>query len=99
MLGNLEALPLTHLSRREYKNLLVTRELFRQQLEMFETNSNRVDDRIVSISQPHIRPIARGKAGKPTEFGAKLSISVVQGFSFVDRLSWNSYNEGTDLIE
>lgn len=99
LLGNLEALPLCELSRRQYKNLLVSRELFRQQLEMYESNSNRVNDRIVSISQPHVRPIVRGKAGRPTEFGAKLSISVVQGFSFVDRLSWDSYNEGTDLIE
>ena len=99
LLENPEALPLTQLARRQYKNLLVTRELFRQQLEMFENNSNRVDDRIVSISQPHVRPIVRGKAGKPTEFGAKLSISVVGGFSFVDRLSWDSYNEGIDLIE
>jgi len=97
LLENPKTLPL--LSRREYKNLLVSRELFRQQLEMFKENSKRVDDRIVSISQPHIRSIVRGKAGKPTEFGAKLSISVVQGFSFVDRRSWDSYNEGTDLID
>jgi len=66
---------------------------------MYENNSQRVDDRIVSISQPHVRPIVRGKAGRPAEFGAKLSISVVGGFSFVDRRSWDSYNEGTDLIE
>ncbi len=99
LLGNPEALPLPQLARWQYKNLLVTRELFRQQLEMFQNNSNRVDDRIVSISQPHVRPIVRGKAGKPTEFGAKLSISVVGGFSFVDRLSWNNYNEGGDLEE
>jgi len=92
------ALPLTQLARRDYKNLLVARELFRQQLEMFENKSQRVDDRIVSISQPHVRPIVRGKAGRLTEFGAKLSISVVQGFSFVERLSWDSYNEGGDLI-
>ncbi len=93
------ALPLGGLSRRQYKNLLVARELFRQQLEMYENKSQRVDDRIVSISQPHVRPIVRGKAGRPTEFGAKLSISVVQGFSFVDRRSWDNYNEGGDLIE
>jgi IS5 family transposase len=87
LLENSAALPLDELARRDYKNLLVARELFRQQLEMFENKSQRVDDRIVSISQPHVRPIVRGKAGRPTEFGAKLSISVVQGFSFVDRLS------------
>ena len=98
LLENPEALPLGELSRRQYKNLLVARELFRQQSEMFENNSTRVDDRIVSLSQPHVRPIVRGKAGKPTEFGAKLSLSVVGGFSFVDRLSWDSYNESLDLI-
>ncbi len=93
------AQPLTPLSRRQVKNLLVVREVFRQQMEMFESRSQRVDDRIVSISQPHVRPIKRGKAGRETEFGAKLSISVIDGFSFVDRLSWNNYNEGTDLVE
>jgi hypothetical protein len=92
------ALPLARLSRRQYKNLLVCRELYRQQLEMYESNSQRIDDRIVSIAQPHVRPIKRGKAGRDTEFGAKLSLSVVDRFSFVDRLSWNSYNESLDLV-
>ncbi len=99
LLENPESLPLACLSRRMVKNLLVCRELYRQQFEMHQNNSQRVDDRIVSISQPHIRPIKRGKAGRETEFGAKLSISVVNGFSFVDRLSWDNYNEGVDLVE
>jgi IS5 family transposase len=93
------ALSLTYLSRRLYRNLLVCREVYRQQLQMFETNTRRVDDRIVSISQPHVRPIKRGKAGRDTEFGAKLSLSVIDGFSFVDRLSWDNYNESLDLVE
>jgi hypothetical protein len=99
LLENPNALPLACLSRRLYKNLLVVREVFRQQLEMFETNTRRVADRIVSISQPHVRPIKRGKSGRDTEFGAKLSLSVIDGFSFVDRLSWNNYNESLDLVE
>ena len=82
-----------------YKNLLVCRELYRQQLEMFANRSQWVDDRIVSISQPHVRPIKRGKAGRDTEFGVKLSLSVVGGFSFVDRLSWDNYNESLDLVD
>lgn len=86
------------LSRREYKNLLVCRELYRQQQEMYDNRTQRVDDRIVSISQPHVRPIKRGKAGRETEFGAKLSLSLVDGFSFVDRRSWDNYNEGLDLV-
>ncbi len=98
LLANPQALPPALLGRRMYKNLLVCRELYRQQLEMLENHSQRVDDRIISISQPHVRPIKRGKAGRDTEFGAKLSLSVVGGFSFVDRLSWDNYNESLDLI-
>ncbi len=92
------ALPLPQLSCRQYKNLLVCREVCRQQLQMYETKTHRVDDRIVSLSQPHVRPIKRGKAGRDTEFGAKLSISVTGGFSFLDRLSWDNYNESLDLV-
>lgn len=98
LLDHPDALSLFDLSRRMYKNLLACRDVYRQQLDMYENNSRRVNDRIVSISQPHVRPIKRGKAGRKTEFGAKLSLSVVDGFSFVDRLSWDNYNESLDLV-
>ncbi len=52
---------------------------------MYKTKSHRGEDRIVSISQPHVRPIIRGKAGAAVEFGAKLTISVVEGFTFCSR--------------
>jgi len=87
------------LSRRQYKNLLVIHEIYRQQQWMYDHHEHRIDDRIVSISQPHVRPIKRGKAGSETEFGAKISVSLVEGFSFVDRISWDAYNESGDLIE
>ena len=99
LLDTPEAASLAGLSRRQYKHLLVCREVHRQQQQMFDQRTHRIDDRLVSISQPHVRPIKRGKAGRDTEFGAKLSVSVVDGFSFVDRLSWDNYNEGCDLIE
>jgi hypothetical protein len=98
LLAHSGALPLTQLSRCHYKDLLVCRELYRQQQQMYDNKTQRIDDRIVSIHQPHVRPIKRGKAGRDTEFGAKLSLSLVDGFSFVDRLSWNNYNESQDLI-
>jgi transposase, IS5 family len=85
------------LSIQQYKNLLVVGEVYRQQLWMSENKSNKIDDRIVSITQPHIRPIVRGKAGKPVEFGAKLSVSYVDGYVFLDRLDWNNFNESCDL--
>jgi hypothetical protein len=85
------------LSRRQYKNLLVIQEVYRQQQWMYDHHESRIDDRIVSVSQPHVRPIKRGKAGAATEFGAKISVSLTKGFSFVDRISWDAYNESCDL--
>ena len=85
------------LSKRMYRNLLVIGELYRQQLWMYENRSHKIADRIVSISQPHVRPVVRGKTKSNVEFGAKISVSLVNGFSFVDRISWDNYNESGDL--
>ena len=72
--------------------------LYQQQREMYRTNSRRCDDRIVSISQPYVRPIIRGKLGKPVEFGAKLSASLSgKGLACVDHLRWDAFHEGRDL--
>lgn len=90
---------LSLLTKKQYRDLLVLSEVYRQQAQMFELGVHKIDGRIVSISQPHIRPIVRGKAGAATEFGAKLSISVVSHFVFTEKLDWEAYNEGSDLPE
>ncbi|AOS84538.1 transposase [Chlorobaculum limnaeum] len=98
-IGGLSAsVPLTVLSTARYRDLLVIDELYRQQQEMYKSDRKSISDRIVSISQPHVRPIVRGKAAARTEFGMKLSISVVDGISLPERMSWNAYNEGCDLV-
>jgi hypothetical protein len=84
---------LSSLAPRKYKMLLVVAEVYRQQLWMYENKSNRIDYRIFSITQPHIRPIVRGKAGKPVEFGAKISVSCFENYVFLDHLSWSNFNE------
>jgi hypothetical protein len=89
---------LSGLSNRRYRILLIISGVLRQQQEMYDNSVQRIDDRIVSIAQPHVRPMVRGKAGKPVEFGAKLSASCVQGCVFLDRLSWDNFNESGDLI-
>ena len=77
--------------------LLVVCEIYRQQQWMFENNKKQIEDRIVSLNQPHVRPIVRGKAGKKTEFGAKISASCIDGYVFLDKISWDNFNESTDL--
>jgi transposase, IS5 family len=90
---------LSELDNQAYRKLLVVSELFRQQQEMYQTKQHRIGDRIVSLSQPHVRPIVRGKAGTPVEFGAKIAISCAQGYAFLDHLSWDNFNESGDLPE
>ena len=85
-------------SFRSMRNFWIIQEIYRQQQEMYDNRSHKISDRIVSLSQPHVRPIVRGKAGKDVEFGAKLSVSLVNGFAHLDRISWDAYNESGDLI-
>ena len=85
-------------SNRDLKKYWVVQEMYRQQKQMYDTKSHTVPDRIVSLSQPHVRPIVRGKAGKDVEFGAKLSVSLVEGYAYLDHLSWDAFNESVDLI-
>ena len=76
----------------------VIQHVYEQQWEMYRNKRRRCDDRIVSISQPYVRPIIRGKLDKPVEFGAKLSVSLSgDGVACVDHLRWNAFHEGGDL--
>jgi hypothetical protein len=85
------------LSHKEQRKLWIIREVYRQQEEMYREKKKKIQHRIVSISQPHVRPIVRGKAKASTEFGPKISASVVDGNVFLDRICWDAYNEGCDL--
>lgn len=87
------------LDKREYRYLLITKELYKQQLEMFQEKKHSVANRIVSIHQPHIRPMVRGKQGKNVEFGAKINVSLQQGFARIDQLDYEAFNEGIYLKE
>ncbi|WP_291125488.1 hypothetical protein [Flavobacterium sp. UBA6031] len=54
---------------------------------MFREMTKSVPHRIVSIHQPHIRPIVRGKSQAKVEFGAKIHCSMIDGITFLDELS------------
>jgi hypothetical protein len=81
-----------------WQKLLVISELHRQQSILLSANTRSIPDRIVNLVQRHVRPIVRGKARAACEFGAKISVSVRNGFAFLHRISWNAYNECEDLI-
>lgn len=90
---------LQSLNKKQYKYLLVIKELYRQQLEMFQEKKHTISNRIVNIHQPHIRPMVRGKQGKNVEFGPKINVSLQNGYARIDQLDFEAFNEGVCLIE
>lgn len=87
------------LSEKDFNRLSTIKKVYEQQKYMRDNRIHSVDDRIVSISQPHLKPIVRGKAKAKVEFGAKLEISVVDGWTRLEKQSFDAYNESSTLIE
>lgn len=85
------------------QRLAVASKIVEQQAELLKIKGvkgnerSSIPGRLVSFFKPHVRAIVRGKAAAPVEFGAKLSVSVNDGFVYLDRLSWDPYHEGSDL--
>ena len=86
------------LEPKQLERIAIIRKVYEQQDYMYCNNTHTVPDRIVSISQPYIRPIVRGKIKDPTEFGAKLDLSIDNGFARIEKLSFDPYNESEVLI-
>ena len=86
------------LDRYQHKYFFVIQTLFEQQAHMHKEKIHTIDHRIVSIHQPHVRPIVRGKTNANVEFGAKIQMSLMNGFAFLDDLSWEAFNEGARLM-
>ena len=88
------------LTVREKGDLDIITKMYRQQKKHFQSKDCResIPDRIVSISKPYVRPIVRGKEVKNVEFGAKVNNILVDGISFIEKLSFNAFSEGTRLV-
>lgn len=101
-LGHIETLLVAYkkilLIPSQQKYLMVLHTVYDQQEEMHRTHTKRIDHRIVNIHQPHVRPIVRGKEGAKVEFGSKLQVSIVAGYTFIDHFSWEAFNESGYLL-
>ena len=73
--------------------------LYEQQKMMYDTNTHQCENRIVSLHEPQVRPIWRGKRNATTEFGQKLHLSDVDGYVYLEQTSWSNFNEGNNLQE
>jgi hypothetical protein len=96
MLDGFKQFPLTF---KEQRILWIISLVYEQQKKMYDNKSNKCQDRIVSIFQPHVRPIVRGKQKSFVEFGSKVGISLNKGIAKIDTLSWDAYNEAGDLTK
>ena len=75
---------------------LTIQKLYQQQKYTYDNRTHSVENRIVSISQPYLRPIVRGKAKTPVEFGAKYDVSIDEkGHARLEKVSFEPYNEST----
>jgi hypothetical protein len=85
------------LDYRQMRTFWIIQELYRQQKEMYNSKTNRIDDRIVSVNQPQVRPIVRQKKSAPVEFGAQVSTSIMNGLKRIESIKWDACNEADDL--
>ena len=87
------------LDQRDWKLLQVIHEVYRQQQEMYNEDKRSIEHRIVSLYQPHVRPMPRGKDRVQTEFGSKQLVMFKDGYTHVHTISWDNFNEGIQLIQ
>ena len=95
----LDQYPIVPFDERQYNYFFVIQTLYDQQHYMHTQKIHSVEHRIVSIHQPHVRPIVRGKTNANVEFGAKIQVSLMNGFAFLEDLSWDAFNEGARLLK
>jgi hypothetical protein len=71
-------------------------KIYEQQEHLFTTGEY-PKNRIVSISKYYLRPIVRGKEIRKVEFGVKLNKLQIDGINFIQRISFDAFNEGVEL--
>ena len=86
------------LKKRDIVYVAIIALVYEQQSTMHQTKTKSIGGRIVNIDQRYERPIVRGKEGKKAELGSKLQVPLRNGSTFLDKLSWNNFNERTYLV-
>jgi len=94
-----QEIPVEALDKRQNERIGVIQRVAKQQRTHIEDPKAKIDDRIVNLRQSHVRPIVRGKAGAAVEFGQKVTFSVVDRYTFIEKQSWDNFNEGITLID
>lgn len=84
------------MSDKYYKRRAIIKKIAYQQSLLF-IKGEKPKNRIVSIDKDYLRPIVRGKEIKAVEFGAKVNKLQIDGINFIQRISFDNFNEGTQF--
>ena len=95
LLSQLETIGEQHFKPSQQQRLRVIKEMLQQQKNYFDEPESKIENRIVSLHKPYVRPIIRGKENKRVEFGAKVHFYQVDNFDFIDVVSFEAFNETT----
>ena len=88
-----------HRPRTKFLDVQKANLTYRKQRKHSRSQTRKITRRLLDLlSKPHLRPIVRGKEVKSVEFGAKVNNILVDGISFIEKLSFNAFNEGTRLV-
>ena len=89
-----------YLPHKDEEKLEIVKEIYNQQKYMFDNHTNKVKNRIVSLDQPFLRPIVRGKVKSPVEFGLKYDLCIHEDkLARFEKVSFDPYNESQVLID
>jgi transposase, IS5 family len=89
---------LVKLKPTQLKRLKTIEAVYEQQKEHFDQPESKIEQRIVSLQQPHIRPIVRGKEVKKVEFGPKVNMLRIGGINLIEKCAYDNFNEGTRFV-
>lgn len=71
--------------------------MHRQQKDMYDRDERKIEDRIVDLYQPHVRPMKTGKDKGSAESGSRQLGMLKDGFTHVHALCWDAFNVGVLL--
>ena len=91
----------SHRPRTKFLDVQKANLTYRKQRKYSRSQTRKITRRLLDLLGKIlkvIREIERGKEVKNVEFGAKVNNILVDGISFIEKLSFNAFNEGSRLI-
>lgn len=80
-----------------YKRLNCIKKVYQQQQLHYDTPGTKIENRIISLAKPYLRPIVRGKETRRVEFGMKVHEMQINGINFIEHWNFEAFHEGNRM--